>query len=155
MDDHLTTDYDTDLLLWTNKQIALLRAKRFDQLDLKNLIEELEGYMRKEKREVDSRLRVLQKHLLKYKYQPQRISSSWVGTINEQRSEIESALSDMPSLRAAVADYVAKSYPKAVRETIRETRLPPSALPKQNPFTVQQILDENFWPGENDKAAET
>ena len=155
MDDHLNADYDTDLLLWTSRQIELLRAKRFDQLDLENLIEELEGYMRKEKREVDSRLRVLQKHLLKYKYQPQRISSSWISTINEQRSEIESALSDMPSLRPAVKDYVAKNYSKAVRETIRETRLPPSTFPEHNPFTVRQILDEDFWPGENDKAVET
>jgi hypothetical protein len=64
---------------------------------------------------------VLQKHLLKYKYQPQRISSSWIGTISEQRSEIESALSVMPSLRP----------------------------------TVEQILDEDFGPGENEKAAET
>ncbi|MFS2004356.1 DUF29 domain-containing protein [Duganella sp. CT11-25] len=155
MDDHLDTDYDADLLLWTSKQVELLRAKQFDLLDLENLIEELEGYMRKEKREVDSRLRVLQKHLLKYKYQPQRISSSWISTINEQRSEIESALSDMPSLRRSVEGYVAKSYPKAVRETIRETRLPPSTFPKQNPFTVQQILDEDYWPGVNDKAADT
>lgn len=155
MDDHLNADYDTDLLLWTSRQIELLRAKRFDQLDLENLIEELEGYMRKEKREVDSRLRVLQKHLLKYQYQPQRISSSWISTINEQRSEIESALSDMPSLRPAVKDYVAKNYPKSVRETIRENRLPPSIFPEHNPFTVRQILDEDFWPGENDKAAET
>jgi sugar-specific transcriptional regulator TrmB len=155
MDDHLGTYYDADLLLWTSKQVELLRAKKFDLLDLENLIEELEGYMRKEKREVDSRLRVLQKHLLKYKYQPQRISSSWISIINEQRSEIESALSDMPSLRRSVEGYVAKSYPKAVRETIRETRLPPSTFPKHNPFSVQQILDEDYWPGENDKAADT
>ena len=155
MDDHLNTDYDTDLLMWTNKQVELLRAKQFDQLDLENIIEELEGHMRKEKREVDSRLRVLQKHLLKYKYQPQRICSSWISTINEQRSEIELALSDMPSLRPALAGYIAKSYPKAVRHAIQETRLPPSVFPKQNPFTVEQILDEDFWPGENDKAADT
>jgi sugar-specific transcriptional regulator TrmB len=155
MDDQIDTGYDTDLLLWTNKQVELLRAQKFDQLDLENLIEELEGYMRKEKREVDSRLRVLQKHLLKYKYQPQRISRSWISTINEQRSEIELVLSDMPSLRPAIEDYVAKSYPKAVKETQRETRLPPSTFPAANPFTVQQILDEDYWPGENDKAADT
>lgn len=155
MDDHLDTNYDTDLLLWTNRQVELLRTKKFDQLDLENLIEELEGNMRRDKREVESRLRVLQKHLLKYKYQPQRISRGWIGTINEQRSEIESALSVMPSLRPTIEDYVAKSYPKAVRETARETRLPPATFPRQNPFTVQQILDEDFWPGENEKAAET
>jgi hypothetical protein len=26
MDDHLDTDYDTDLLLWTNRQVELLRT---------------------------------------------------------------------------------------------------------------------------------
>ena len=155
MDDHINDLYETDLLLWTGKQVELLRAKKFDQLDIENIIGELEGYVNRDKREVASRLRVLQTHLLKYKFQPRRISTSWISTINEQRSAIESVLSDMPSLRPAIEDYVAQSYSKAAKDASRETRLPPSAFPKANPFTVQQILDEDYWPGENEKAAGT
>jgi len=155
MDDHLDTDYDTDLLLWTNRQVELLRTKKFDLLDLDNIISELEYQVRKDKREVMHRLIGLMTHLLKYKYQPQRISASWTRTIIGHRREVTGILHDMPSLRPAIDDYVANGYPKALRDAIRETRLPGATFPKENPFTVQQILDEDFWPGENEKAAET
>ncbi len=155
MDDHINSDYETDALIWTNTQIALLRAGKFDQLDLDNIISELEYQVRKDKREVMHRLIGLMAHLLKYKYQPQRISTSWARTVAGHRREIAGILKEMPSLRPAIDDYVANAYPKAVRDAIRETHLPSATFPKQNPFTVQQILDEDFWPGENDKAAET
>jgi hypothetical protein len=155
MDDHINNAYETDALIWTNTQIALLRAGKFDQLDLNNIISELEYQVRKDKREVAHRLIDLMAHLLKYQYQPQRISTSWTRTIAGHRREIAGILKEMPSLRPAIDGYVAKGYPKAVRDASRETRLPPTKFPQQNPFTVQQILDEDFWPGENEKAAET
>jgi hypothetical protein len=34
MDDHLNSLYETDALIWTATQVALLRARKFDQLDL-------------------------------------------------------------------------------------------------------------------------
>jgi hypothetical protein len=42
MDDHLNSLYETDALIWTETQVALLRARKFDQLDLENIIAELE-----------------------------------------------------------------------------------------------------------------
>jgi hypothetical protein len=101
MDDHINSDYETDALIWTNTQIALLRAGKFDQLDLDNIISELEYQVRKDKR------------------------------------------------------YVGHGYVKALKDAARETHLPPSAFPKDNPFTTQQILDEDYWPGEKEKAAGT
>jgi hypothetical protein len=155
MDDHINSDYETDALIWTNTQITLLRAGKFDQLDLDNIISELEYQVRKDKREVAHRLIGLMAHLLKYQYQPQRISKSWVRTIAGHRREIASILRQMPSLRPAIGDYVADGYVNARKDAARETHLPPSTFPKANPFTVQQILDEDYWPGENEKAAAT
>ena len=46
------TLYEEDFPLWAERQAALLRAGRFDELDLENLIEEVEDLSRRE-REID------------------------------------------------------------------------------------------------------
>jgi hypothetical protein len=148
MDDHLNNRYEADALIWTETQIALLRAGKFDQLDLENIISELGYQVRKDKNEVASRLRGLIAHLLKYQFQPQRRSRSWASTINNHREEIQGVLKQMPSLRPQVDDYVAHAYPKAVRTAILDTHMPVSAFPQENPYSTEQILDVDFYPGE-------
>jgi hypothetical protein len=41
--------YENEFALWAERQGALLRAKRFDELDLENLIEEVEDLSRRER----------------------------------------------------------------------------------------------------------
>jgi len=154
MDDHLNSLYETDALIWTETQIALLRAGQFDQLDLENIISELGYQVRKDKNEVASRLCGLMTHLLKYQFQTQRRSRSWVSTIIQHRIAILGIFNQMPSLRPHIDEYVAYYYPKAARAAARETKLPHTVFPAENPYTVEQILDEEFFPGENEKAVE-
>ncbi len=154
MDDHTNSLYETDALIWTDTQIALLRAGQFDQLDVENIISELGYQVRKDKNEIASRLRGLMAHLLKYQFQPARRSRSWLNTIDNHREEIQGLLKQMPSLRPAFDEYVAHNYPKAVRAAARDTRRPASAFPADNPYTTDQILDLDFFPGENEKAAD-
>jgi hypothetical protein len=154
MDDHLNNLYETDALIWTETQIALLRAGKFDQLDLENIISELGYQVRKDKRQVAHRMVGLLSHLLKYQYQPQRISKSWIHTIHNHRMKIGGILKQMPSLAPVLDEYIMDAYPRAVREAALETRLPPSTLPRKCPFSQQQIFDEDFFPSENEKAVE-
>lgn len=154
MDDHLTNLYETDALIWTETQIALLRAGKFDQLDLENIISELGYQVRKDKRQVARRLAGLLSHLLKYQYQPQRICRSWTHTIHNHRIKIDGVLKQMPSLSPVLDEYIMDAYPRAVREAARETRLPLSTFPRKCPFSQRQIFDEDFFPGENEKAAD-
>ncbi|MRX07112.1 DUF29 family protein [Pseudoduganella sp. FT25W] len=154
MDDHLANLYDTDALIWTETQIALLRAGKFDQLDVENIISELGYQVRKDKREVASRLHRLIMHLLKYQFQPARICNSWRQTIKTQRNQIAIVLNEMPSLRAMLDEYVVHAYPRALKDAAAETHLPISAFPTEIPYTLNQLLDENFLPGENEKAVE-
>lgn len=76
----ISTDYDSDFLLWINSQVELLRAKKFDQLDLNNLIEELDAMARRDKRELASRIETVIVHLLKCKAQPGQRSSLYLYT---------------------------------------------------------------------------
>ncbi|NVM75368.1 hypothetical protein FHW83_001148 [Duganella sp. SG902] len=151
MDDHLNNLYEADTLIWTETQIALLRAGKFDQLDVENIISELGHQVRKDKNEIASRLRGLMTHLLKYQFQPLRRSRSWVSTIIEHRSRILDILERMPSLRPQLDDYVKHNYPRALMAVANETHMSPALFPQENPYSLDQLLNENFFPEDDEK----
>jgi hypothetical protein len=139
-------NYNVDFVLWMEKQALLLRCKRFDDLDLEHLTEELEAMAGKERRELRSRLTVLLVHLLKCRYQPERKTSSWLATLGEQRTQIALQLEDSPSLKLRIVDYVDKAYPSAVARAGLETGLDIGKFPATNPFTVDEIMSLQFVP---------
>jgi hypothetical protein len=139
-------DYESDFILWIDKQVELLRAKKFEQLDLLNVVEEFDALAKSLRRELSSRLRVLLLHLLKCQFQPENKSGSWLGTITEQRSEIASLLEQNPSLRREVAQRAQRSYAAAVHGASMETGLPGSIFPSTSPYSHEQLLDPDFFP---------
>ncbi len=145
-DSPASAEYEQDQVLWYQQQIELLRERRFDQLDVENLIEELRYTMNKERRELASRLEVLLMHLLTCQFQRHRISRSWMRTLDEQRNSIGDVLEDSPSHVNTVDQVVEKVYPRAVRGAARETRLPETTFPASNPYSRQQLLDPDFVP---------
>jgi hypothetical protein len=98
-------DYDRDFNLWIEQTVDLLKAGRFEALDIDNLVDELESMSRRDKREIISRIDVILMHLLKWKYQPTQRSLSWESSIQNNRTEIWRIIEDSPSL---------KSYPETV-----------------------------------------
>ncbi len=146
MDDHINNLYETDFLVWINTQADLLRAKHFDQLDVANLVDELEGMARKEKRELKHRMVQLIMHLLKCKLQPGRVSGSWLGTIREQRLQIRDLLEEMPSLTGLLDEYMERSYSQAAALAADDAGLPLSAFPATTPFSKAQLLDPDYIP---------
>jgi hypothetical protein len=155
MDDHLSKRSQPDVLIWSDTQIALLRAGEFDQLDLEGVIAELELQVQEDKDEVSARLRGLMTNLLKYEFRPHRRLPHWGSLILEHRYEILAILKQMPSLRSQIDRYVALGYHKAVKAAAREAHMPPAIFPQENPYTVDQILDEDFFPGGNDNAVDS
>ena len=92
--------YEEDLVAWMESQIELLRARKFEQLDLENLLEELEGMVRHERRGLQSRVELVMLHLLKHQFQPSRRSRSWLLPLEEQRSQISDRIEDSPACGA-------------------------------------------------------
>lgn len=145
-DEPSSSRYEHDFMLWLDAQLDILRARKFDQLDLENLIEELESMGRADKRELQSRLEILMLHLLKCQFQPEKKSSSWIGTLDEQRSQIQGLLETSPSLRRLAQEFAERRYPVAARRAARQTGLAAEIFPASLPFTVDQLLDEDFVP---------
>jgi hypothetical protein len=140
--------YNHDFYAWTQQQAALLRDEKTQALDYANLAEEIESLGRSDKRELGNRLHNLVMHLLKWCYQPQghAESHSWEDTIWHQRTQIMLLLEESPSLWREIPVRLARHYPLARRDAARETRLPLVTFPETYPWTVEQILREDFWP---------
>jgi hypothetical protein len=132
--------YDRDFYLWIETTAKLLRDRKFNQIDLDNLIEEIESMGRSEKRELKSRLTVLLMHLLKWEYQQEMRSNSWKATIVEQRYQIKLLLEDSPSLKNLISDAIPDCYEGAVLKASAETGLSKNSFPEQCPFSVEEII---------------
>jgi hypothetical protein len=143
-----TNLYERDFVLWLEQQAALLRQGRLDELDTENLAEEVDSIGRSDKREVRRRLAVLLTHLLKYQLQPGRRTQNWLSTIREQRRELQLVFEDSPSLlKSHLPNVFDDSYQYAKRKAGDETGLSPQAFPEACPYTLEQVLDEAFLPG--------
>src|SRR4026208_1150337 len=73
--------YEEDFLAWTGETVRLLRARRFDGVDLEALIEEVDSMGISQRRQLENRLAVIWKHLLKLRHQPGKRSNSWHSTL--------------------------------------------------------------------------
>jgi hypothetical protein len=138
--------YDDDFFAWTQEQARLLRDGELADVDVENLAEEIESIGRSDRREIGSRLVVLLGHLLKWQFQSNSRSTSWSGTIVEQRQQIDSIIADSPSLRQVVPEALDNAYLRARRLAAAETGLPEAVFPASCPYTPDQILSEEFLP---------
>lgn len=142
----LPVEYDDDFALWAEQQANLLNARQFELLDVHHLVEELTAMVAHHRRELGSRLEVLIMHLLKCQFQPSHKSPSWLNTIDHQRGEISELVRDSPSLAPTIAQVAKHRYQRARRMAIRETGLRKEEFPAALPYSVQQLLDDEFVP---------
>jgi Domain of unknown function DUF29 len=138
--------YDEDFYAWTVEQARLLRSGEFSSVDVENVAEELESLGRSDKRAIESRLTVLLTHLLKWQAQPRLRSTSWSGTIREQRRRIEKLLRESPSLRPFVGEVLAEAYADAREDAADETGLSETEFPAECPFSAEEVLSRSFLP---------
>jgi hypothetical protein len=121
--------YDDDAYGWAIGQAAHLRTGRIDLLDWDNLAEELEAMARSEYRALESALRVLLMHLLKWDAQPAFRSKSWLLTVEEQHDQYQRRLDDNPSLKQHLETIRANAHKSARRLAAAETGLDLALFP--------------------------
>jgi hypothetical protein len=142
------TSYDEDFHAWAIQSAALIRQGRLAELDLDHIAEELESMGASDRRELLNRLQILVMHLLKYQFQPERRSKSWKLTVVHQRTAIERLLKQSPSLKRLLEnpEELQDVYRKAVREAVLETDLDRCVFPLECPYSVDDMLNDEFWP---------
>lgn len=138
--------YQRDVHAWTKQTAELLRQGRFQELDIEHLVEELEAMGRRDRQELVSRLKILLAHLLKWQHQPEHRSSSWRGSILEQRLRIRDLLQDCPSLKPFFEDGATLAYADAANLASKETGLGIEQFPVAQPFPLAVLLDDDWLP---------
>ncbi|MCU0547711.1 MAG: DUF29 domain-containing protein [Leptolyngbya sp. Prado105] len=138
--------YDEDFVAWLDDTIFKLKHQRFEEIDLENLIEEIGGLAKRDRRELRNRLEVLLSHLLKRLY----VNSSndyraWEATIREQRRQLRTLLEQSPSLKK----YWVEIFPVAWQSALSDTQ--EEYLDAQFPerwdlnSEIDNLLNEKFW----------
>jgi len=144
-----STLYAEDFYNWCLTTAELIRAGKWSDIDAEAVAEEIADMARRDKRELESRIYQIALHLLKWCYQPeahQYYGHSWRSTINVQRRDLALLLRDNPSLRPQLLAVLAEHYLKARKDAGNETGKSLSTFPPVCPWTVEQILDDDFWP---------
>jgi Domain of unknown function DUF29 len=137
-----TTLYEQDFYAWTQQQAEMLRSGQVEKLDIENLIEEIESLGKQQLQELRNRLVVLLGHLLKWYYQPEARSKSWVGTIREQRQQVQRHLKENPSLKPYLSEAIEIGYQSGLNLIDIETPLDSRHLPQSCPFSTEDIFGQ-------------
>lgn len=141
---NLSTLYEQDYYLWLEATAQLLRQRQLSALDVANLLEEIEDMGRSEKRAVYSNLKILLMHLIKYSYQSEKRSNSWIATIVEHRQRLKKAFKESPSLQPYFAEIFNECYQDARELAAAETGMAIDEFPVECPFTAEETLDSNI-----------
>jgi hypothetical protein len=138
--------YDADFVAWADETATLLQQRRFEELDLANLAEEIQDLGNRHRDALENNLTVLLIHLLKWHYQPEMRSGSWRGSIVEHRRRVNKALKQYPSLKPHLLKTFDECYLDAVEQATAETGLKADRFPQDCPYAIEQVLAGSFLP---------
>ncbi len=140
------SEYSKDFYTWALHNPELVRQKKFSEMDIEHIAEEIESMGRASRRELINRFSILLAHLLKWQFQPVKRSKSWVLTIKNQRFEITDLLDESPSLKPEIVLQLGHAYEKALLLASEQTGIDEDEFPQDCPFSVDQCLDSAFLP---------
>lgn len=141
-----TSLYECDYCVWLASMSQFLREGKFTELDIPNLLEELDDMSGSQRDALESNLEIVLMHLLKYRFQSQLRSRSWLLTIFEHRNRLKKAFKRSPSLQRYYQEVFVECYQTARKMASLETGLLMADFPEISPFTTEQVLDIDYLP---------
>ena len=126
------------------EQASHVREGRWNALDRENLAEEIEFLGREQFNKLESALRVLMLHMLKWDHQAERRGRSWWASIGEQRLRLHDVLTDNPGLRPRVDEAITRAYRRARLRAIKETDIEAERFPETCPYSWSDIVSRDF-----------
>ena len=139
--------YEKDFVAWSDEQALLLEQQRYEELDLANLVEEVKDLGNRHRDAIESQLTRLLMHLLKWHYQEEKRSSSWLGEIKEARKQIGRLIRKHPVLAVHIETVLQECYMDAKEDAADETGLPLEIFPLACPYWLKdEVLNPDFLP---------
>ncbi len=150
--------YEQDFYAWTSEQAALLRAGNLSAADIEHIAEEIADMGGNTLDALESNLSRVIEHLLKWRFSPADMPRrGWRRSILEHRQRIHRAVARSGSLRRKMPDLLPEAYADARKLAaigLEDDGLDATVLPTPCPWSLEQILDEQFWP-ESDEPEKT
>jgi hypothetical protein len=141
--------YERDYYGWIQDNVRAMRERRFKGVDWPNVAEELEDMGKSERRALRSQLARLITRLLKWRYQAEarRLSQhSWRITIVHARKTVRELVQESPSFKPHLQQLFSAAYDDALAQAVGETNLPEQTFPAASPWTLDQVMADDFWP---------
>ena len=143
---NLKTLYEIDSNQWLEETIELLKANRFNELDVENLTEALEALGRSDKNAVESLLEQVIRHLLLLQYWSEEFEyhkSHWQAEITGFRTQLKRRLTT--NLRNHLLKELSSLYQDALAYVRQKTSLEVD-FPTECPYTLEELLNINWFP---------
>jgi len=138
---------ETDRAAWASATASLLEDHDFESLDIAGLAEEMRLLSAADCHELQSRLRTLIMHLLKWAHQPRKRSRSWLSTIATQRYEIETLVEQSPSLWIRLRpEDLRKIWSSVADLASTETGINIEKFPPECVWDLKEILTVGWLP---------
>jgi hypothetical protein len=144
--------YETDFYAWTQAQAAVIRARAWDQVDVEHVAEEIEDLWKAAAHHLGNLLL----GFIELIYRPSADEEGnyyWQSAVVDfERSMLErwgeDSEADHQRLLALLAARLPGAY-AAERARLLRRRTPPAGVPPERcPWTLDQLLDEQWWPPE-------
>lgn len=144
--------YEDDFYAWTQYQAEVLRSLRTrdNRFDRGHLAGEVEDVGKSERDAVRHQVRRILLHFLKLACSPAREPRfDWTGSIIEARAQLDDKLS--PTLRRDLEETLIRLYAVARKQAAVDLlkdgeRAAAASLPAECPYTIDQILAEDWYP---------
>src|SRR5262249_5180464 len=136
-----------DFCLWSHTQADLLRHKKFSELDLEKIIEEIDGLGGSDKRALFSHLSIYFQHMLKNQFTPleKGNSKSWDKSIANSKFSIKRLIKQSPSLKKELINDIQESYSQgryfASLDSVEEIKFFPDKCPWSNEEIIKDIME--------------
>jgi hypothetical protein len=143
--------YDRDFFEWTAEQAKSLTERRFEHLDIDRLTEEILDMGNEQVAALESALTEALLHLLKLAYSPAKDPrNGWKNSVRKQRIAFEKRVKRSPSLKSKIDGLFDEAWSDARELAIGDLEEYGEIvqMPDQCPFTLDQLRNKEFWPGE-------
>jgi len=148
--------YEQDFNVWRETIITQIKQQDFNDIDWEHLLLELEDMGKSEKRSFLINLTILIAHLLKLTVQadaPEMMKGSWYSSVTEHRFRVRKDLEENPSFKNYLHEVIFIAYADARKLAIKESKNAKLGVRKPDeteyaldfPFTIEQLLDEDFY----------
>jgi sugar-specific transcriptional regulator TrmB len=147
--------YEEDYPLWVEKNLELLRNKRYEEVDWEHLLEEIEDMGRSDLKECISHLAVVLEDMYKWDHYRnltkggEKGGEGWKRSIKNGRNEIEVLLEDYPSLRKKLPLEIEKAWRRAKVRIVRSLGMMGKDieikdLPERCPYSYKEAMEREI-----------